>query len=374
LKHAWKELLHGKRKYILIEILLILLMFMVLFLSGLAEGLGRAVVAGIDTMDAKYYLLDDEAEELITVSSLDEEVAETLSAQTSSAVTPIDIQRMYLIKDGDTEKLNVTYFAVEPGSFIEPEVMDGIGLKQAYDELNIDPIPETYNPIVLDDDFMLEGIAIGDTVYDSSTELPLRVVGFVEDQMYGHVSIGFISTETYTRLRQKLNPMYTKKYHAIAIQGEDVEGIAIDGTEVVSKADIISNVPSYTAEHMTITMIVWVLIIVSAVIIGIFHYILTLQKRKQFGVMKALGMSTGELTVTVICQVAILSVFAGAVALGLTFGMAAGLPEKMPFYLRFDNALVVTGAFIVISILSSILSIVNISRIDPITAIGGGEE
>ena len=53
MKHAWKELMYGKKKYILIEILLILLMFMVLFLSGLAEGLGRAVTAGIETMDAQ---------------------------------------------------------------------------------------------------------------------------------------------------------------------------------------------------------------------------------------------------------------------------------------------------------------------------------
>ncbi len=370
MKHAWKELLHGKRKYILIEILLILLMFMVLFLSGLAEGLGRAVIAGIDTMDAKYFLLDDEAEELITVSSLDEEILETVKAQTSSDVAPLDIQRMYLIKDGDTEKLNITYFAVEPGSFIEPAVAEGKRLCEVANEADADG----RYPVVLDDDFMLEGISLGDTVYDSSTLLPFYVAGFAKDQMYGHVSIGFISTETYTKLREELSSMYTKKYHALAIQDEDIEKISVEGTELVAKADIISNIPSYTAEHLTITMIVWVLIIVSAVIIGIFHYILTLQKRKQFGVMKALGMSTGELTVTVICQVAILSVFAGAVALGLTFGMAAGLPEKMPFYLRFDNALVVTGVFIVISILSSILSIVNISRIDPITAIGGGEE
>ena len=35
---AWKELFYGKKKYLLIELLITLLIFMVLFLSGLAEG------------------------------------------------------------------------------------------------------------------------------------------------------------------------------------------------------------------------------------------------------------------------------------------------------------------------------------------------
>lgn len=68
---AWKELVYGKKKYILIELLIILLVFMVLFLSGLAEGLGRAVVSGIDDMDADLFLLSDSAESLITISELD---------------------------------------------------------------------------------------------------------------------------------------------------------------------------------------------------------------------------------------------------------------------------------------------------------------
>lgn len=374
MKHAWKEMIYGKRKYVLIELILILLMFMVLFLSGLAEGLGRAVTAGIETINAEYYLLDDSAEELITVSTLDENVLEEVSSQTSSSVTPLDIQRMYLVKEEDTEKLNIMYFAIEPGSFTEPEVMTGKNLKQAYENQDDFSNEEAFYPIVLDDDFMLEGISIGDRVYDSSTDLAFTVTGFAKDQMYGHVSIGFISTDTYTTIREKLSPMYTKKYHAVVIQGDDIEGINIKDTEVVSKADIISNVPSYTAEHMTITMIVWVLVIVSAVIIGIFHYILTLQKKKQFGVMKALGTSNGKLAGIVICQVSILSVFAGIVSLGLTFGMAAGLPETMPFYLKTENAIVVTLSFVVISVLSSVLSIINISKVDPITAIGGGDE
>lgn len=50
-------------------------------------------------------------------------------------------------------------------------------------------------PILLDDDFALEGIKVGDTVLDSSTDIAFTVAGFVKDEMYGHVSIGFISID-----------------------------------------------------------------------------------------------------------------------------------------------------------------------------------
>ena len=176
MKLAWKELVYGKKKYILIELLIVLLMFMVLFLSGLAEGLGRAVISGIDNMDADYFLLSDSAEDLITISSLDTNVYEQLAAQTDVELAVLDIQRMYLSKQDDTEKMNITYFAIEAGSFLEPAVAEGVQLADSKAE----------NPILLDDDFALEGIKIGDIVVDSSTGLEFTVTGFVEDQMYGY--------------------------------------------------------------------------------------------------------------------------------------------------------------------------------------------
>ena len=45
---AIKEILYSKKKYFLIEIIIVLLMFMVLFLSGLANGLARAFIKNPD--------------------------------------------------------------------------------------------------------------------------------------------------------------------------------------------------------------------------------------------------------------------------------------------------------------------------------------
>ncbi|MBP5305718.1 MAG: ABC transporter permease [Lachnospiraceae bacterium] len=364
MKHAYKEILFGKKKYILIEILLILLMFMVLFLSGLAEGLGRAVTSAIENMDADHFIIDDSAEQLITVSSIETEDFDTVASIAGANAAPLDIQRMYIKKAGEDEKINMTYFAVKPGSFTEPSVFEGTGLSES----------SAPNPILLDDDYKLEGIELNDKVYDSSTDIEFTVAGFVDDEMYGHTSVGFISTESYTALREALSPMYTPKYHTIAIKGDFDESALPKGLELVPKQEVIESIPSYSAEHTTITMIVWVLVVVSAVIIGIFNYILTLQKRRQFGIMKAIGMTGGELAGIIVSEVCIISVFAAVISLALTFAMAAGLPETMPFYLTVTNAVTATAVFVVVSIFSSLLSIVNISRIDPVTVIGGGEE
>lgn len=363
MKFAFRELMYGKKKYLLIELLLILLMFMVLFLSGLAEGLGRAVTSGIENRAADWYLVSDSAEKLITVSDLPGNIAEEIKAQTKAETATLDIQRMYLQKQGEERKINVTYFAVEADGFLAPSVIEGNTLAAS----------DADHPIVLDDDFMAEDIKIGDTVFDSSTGLEFTVVGFAKDEMYGHVSVGFVTRESYVALREKLNPRYEKSVHAVAIQG-DPGDIDIAGTELVSKQDIIKSIPSYSAEHLTITMIVYVLVIVAAIVIGVFYYILTIQKRRQFGVMKAVGFGMGRLSAIVVSEVLLLSAAAAVIANILTFAMSAAMPQKMPFYLMHSYAIAVSCAFVAISVISSLISIINISRIDPMQAIGGNDE
>ena len=192
--------------------------------------------------------------------------------------------------------------------------------------------------------------------------------------MYGHTSIGYISVDSYTSIRTALNPMYQKMYHSIVVRGKDVDGIHIDGAELVPKSEIIENIPSYKAEHMTITMIIRVLVAVSAAIIGVFYYILTIQKYKQFGVMKALGMGMNKLAAMVTSQVCMIAVFGAAIAALLTYLMSIAIPATMPFYLKNGNVIMVIAAFILISVAGGLISVLSISHVDPIKVIGGSGE
>ena len=68
MKLALKELKYNWKKYVLVGIIVVLMMFMVLFLSGLVNGLGRAVSSGVDNMRTDYFVMSDDAEKLLTVS------------------------------------------------------------------------------------------------------------------------------------------------------------------------------------------------------------------------------------------------------------------------------------------------------------------
>lgn len=354
---AWKELKYNWKKYLLVEIIVILMMFMVLFLSGLVKGLGRAVSSGIENMDADTFILSEDAEKLITVSNLNDEQSNEIKETYGDKAASIDIQRMYLVKDGNDEKIDVTYFAIDPDGFLNPQVYKG------------NRLTTEENTVVLDDDFESKGIRLGDTVKDSSSGIKMKVIGFAKDEMYGHISVAYISRETYTSMMKEINPGYPNTVHAYAIQGKASKDIA--GTVSYDKADIIQALPGYQAEQMTITMVEWLLIVITAVIISIFFYVINLQKEKEFGVLKAIGISMGTLVKYIVSQVFLIAASGALIAAVLVAGMSQALPQTMPFYLDGGQAVLVLVVFVLISIAGSLATVIKIAKIDPAEIIGG---
>ena len=363
MKLAWKEIKHSLSKYLLIESILVLMIFMVVFLSGLANGLGDAISASIDKTDAEYFVISTDAEKLISTSKIDKEMLQQVAGQTNDKVSSLNIKRSNVNTSDDEKKLDITYFSIDPNSFLQPDITDGAGIANAQEEY----------PVILDDSFKEHDIAIGDRIEDSVAGIELTVVGFTKDELYGHSPVGFIGTDTFTAMNQEVNPSYVEQYNAIAVQGSDVENISVKGLEVVDKATIINNLPGYAAEQLTIKMILWVLVIISAAVLGVFFYVITIQKQKQFGVLKAIGMKMSELTGYIMSQVLILSLIGVTIGNLLSVGMASMLPGSMPFFLRTPMVIIISIVFIVISLVTSLVSVRKVAKVDPMVIIGGNE-
>ncbi len=354
-----KEIRYNRKKYLLVELILTLLIFMVLFLSGLANGLGRAVSAAIENMPAETFLLSCDAENLLSLSELSADQYDSLVDQYGNNFAGLSIFRSNVNETGSEEKENIVYFGIDAENFLNPEIVEGKGLSGKEHE------------IVLDSSFKSAGMKLGDTIEDASARYEYTIVGFTEDAMYSHVAVGYISQNTFEALRQSSIPAYTLSYNAIAVQ--NLTDIEPEGMTLMAKADVIDNLPGYTAEQMTIRMILWVLVVISAVILGIFFFILTLQKQNQFGVLKAIGMKMSEINGMLIAQILLLSLCGACLGNLLAFLMAAFLPDSMPFYLQVSDAGTVSVAFIGISLIFGLCSTRRIAKVDPLMTIGGME-
>lgn len=112
-----KEIRYNRKKYLLVELILTLLIFMVLFLSGLANGLGRAVSAAIENMPAETFLLSSDAENLLSLSELSADQYDSLVDQYGNNLAGLSIFRSNVNETGSEEKENIVYFGIDAENF-----------------------------------------------------------------------------------------------------------------------------------------------------------------------------------------------------------------------------------------------------------------
>lgn len=112
------------------------------------------------------------------------------------------------------------------------------------------------------------------------------------------------------------------------------------------------------------------LILIAALVIGIFIYILTLQKKAVFGVLKAQGVSSAYLAKSVIAQTFLLSLVAVGLGMGLTLLTALILPVAVPFQVNYLFFSGIGVLMVLMAVLGALFSILSIVKVDPLKAIG----
>ena len=363
MKIAWNEMKYQPKKFILIELLITILMFMVVFLSGLTNGLGRSVSAQIDNYGSLHYILSTDSEGIIPFSTIKVKDLDEVQKIEGMGYSGLSIQRATVSKSKDSNTLDITYFATDHN---EEEILNPI---MEDTDLKISDLKK--NEVILDSSFKEdEGIQVGDHVIDKTSKQKLKVVAFAKNAKYGYSEIGFISSDTYTGMRQKTDPSYQWQAQTLVTK-KDIPSSDLASTD---KKQVIDKIPGYKAQNLTLRMITWVLLLASSAILGVFFYILTLQKLKQYGVLKAIGMSMSQITYVQLSQLTIISLIGVLLGLGLATIMAPFLPNSVPSFMTLKDNLTISVSFILASILCGALSLVKIKKVDPIEVIGGNGE
>jgi len=366
---ALREMRHAKLRFALIGTITLLVSFLVLFVTGLARGLAYDTTSALETMKASHFILEKGSEQrfgrsFLTVKQLDE----AKQAVGEDKATPLAVKMTTISIQGEAQKKDVALFAVDPGSWLVPQVIEGKPLDE-----------ETAGQVLVDVKLKHVGVALGSVLTDQASGLSWTVGGFVDQASYSHAPVVFLNQKDGAKLQAASGTRPAGErgeagYNVIAVQATDGQAAGltgkVPGTEVITKAQAISAIPGYSEEQGSLNMMIAFLYVIAAFVLAVFFYVMTIQKTSEFGILKAIGARTQHLAAGLVIQVLLLSAGSMAVSFLLVRLMMQALPDTMPFRLSSSTLALTAAAFVVMALLGSLLSVGKVARTDALDAIG----
>ncbi len=220
-----------------------------------------------------------------------------------------------------------------------------------------------------------QGVNVGDTLAVDRSDVTLTVAGVAPKATYGHVDTVYVSLPVWQQISRLEPDDGTVTASAVAIRGGDAADLERAATaadlEVVTRTEAYAGSPGYSAETSTMSLIRGFLYLISAMILGSFFTVWTIQRRSEIGLQKALGASTGAVLRDALGQVLI--VLTVATAAGATIGFGLGkLIEggEVPFALDIPTVLGAAAILIVSGTVGMLVGVRKVTSVDPIIALG----
>ena len=346
---AIKEILRNKLRYSLILTTIFLIAFMVFFMTSLALGLVRNNRAAIDNWQATGVVLSDYANDNLTASFIPET---DYKENRSEEAAPLGYMFAVTNLVDDSEKVNVSIFAQEWDDFISPSLTEG-------------RYPESDDEVVVDQSFENYGIKLGDAIQLNGSEAGYKIVGLTQGSKFFTESVVFTSLTTYWTLQGTLKS--NKSISALVLKN-DIE-VTGDGLKQISIPKMISKIPGYTPQVNVFSGMIIAMIVITGLIVGIFVYIITIQKLGLYGIMRAQGIQIKTIVWSLFCQILLLSGMGIALSLLAIGGVILLLPATFFFYPSWIAYSVLSLVICLMALLGGVISLPRLLKVDPITAI-----
>ena len=183
-------------------------------------------------------------------------------------------------------------------------------------------------------DKLSDEVTVGEEFTIVGTDITLPVVGFTFAGTFGHVPIAYTSLDTWQTLLYGDDA--NGRFSAVALRAD---GAALDeigeveGVELYTKKGAYAGSPGYSAESSTMTLIRGFLLVISALVVGAFFTVWTIQRTRQIGLLKALGASSWYVIRDALGQLAILLAISITIGCLVALVTASFVGDDVPFNL-----------------------------------------
>lgn len=340
----------------LVGAVLVLIALMTTLLTGLATGLVNDGISGLRGLPLTDLAFQPGAKSTFSRSTLTDQNLAPWKKASGIEVAPLGVS-FANAKTASGQTLDIAIFGTPPGSFLAPNPEATRALKAP-------------TGIVLSSELKNKGVKTGDMITIAGSEITMPVLGFTYTGSYGHAPIAFTSLKTWQKLYYGADTQ--GRFSAIAIKGSaDFKAIdAQAGTDTESKTQAYGGSPGYSAETATMSLIRGFLLVISALIVGAFFTVWTIQRTRQIGLLKALGASNSYVLRDALGQLTILMIAATIVGTLLAVGLGQFAGSSAPFQLEARSVITSAVILIVVGLLGSLAAIRKVTKVDPVIALG----
>ncbi|MFI5761245.1 ABC transporter permease [Streptomyces sp. NPDC051563] len=357
---AWRDLRFAKGRFALMGSVVLLITLLVGLLSGLTAGLARENISAITGLPATTRLAFAAPAGDQKVSFTNSQVPEKawLAWRERPGVTsaqPLGIRTTNVVSGERTAAVSV--FGVDPAGSLAPR---GSGLAQGGVVLTQKAAEE------------LGGLTAGARIRIGQVEM--TVAGVSGTASYSHTPVVWMDLNDWQRVGNPGTSIDTLAT-VVALDGEDgtdwAAGDEATGTRAQTVDEALSAIGSYTSENGSLQLMRGFLFAISALVIGAFFTVWTIQRSGDIAVLKALGASTPYLLKDALGQAVVMLALGTGAGTALAAGFGALISGgDVPFVLDAATVLVPAAVMIALGALGAALSIRRITAVDPLTALG----
>lgn len=352
---AAKELKYSKSKFALIISVIVLISYLVYFLTSLAYGLASSYTNAVEKWNADEIIMTVESNDNMMMSYMNQNQFDKITTSGKKAklgLFPAVINNP-LAENILDSRIDVYFLGIE-NDFLKPSELKNLTLSG--------------NKVIVDEGLKKEGYKVGDFFGVSGSAEMYEIIGFSSKSTYQTAPVVYMDLVTWQEYRYGKTDT-PDLFNSVIVQGKtsNLEQSLLS----YMTDDYIATLPGYTAQVLTFSTMIIFLIIIVAFVLGIFIYVLTIQKISMFGVMKAQGISNTYIAGSVISQTFILVFIGIVIGLILTSITGVFLGDVIPFATNYIFYIIITAAFFLFALFGAMFSVRAVLKIDPLRAIGG---
>ena len=370
MKLALRELQRRPGRFVVATVILTLIAILLMFLGGLLDGLVAGSTGALRAQRADYIVYSSTSRNSLVRSRITPEIRGQVESVTGADATGGlgSVQLGARVPGhGPRDLVPVVLFGYELAPRGLPASPPGPG--QAY----ADRVLES------------QGVHVGTVMELGPARSKITVVGFVSDTEYLGQATLWGSVSTWRSVQDDNRPgerAAAGVVQALVVRGgpprsptaAGIDAATGGATTTLTISQAINALPGVSQQQTVFDEIIDVTVVIAIVVVALFFALITIERTALYGVLKALGASSGTLFWGVLLQALIVTLIASAIGIVASLVFAAVIPPgSIPFVATPTRLLSSVGYLLLAAVIGCAFSLRRVLKIDPAAAIGGGQ-